>query len=219
MSTNPPGCIIGLTGGIATGKSTVADMFSELGVVVLDADELARQVVEPGKPAFVDIVDAFGDEVVADDHTLDRTRLGEIIFRDDEARSTLEAITHPRIAQAMFDGARHAFDAGHDWVLYDAALLVETGTHRILDALIVVHCSETTQLQRLTERDDITDTQARQRIDAQMPLDDKRRAADFVIDNDGTIEDTRRQVRELKRRIDELIAVHHTATPSRDDHG
>ncbi len=219
VSTNPPGAIIGLTGGIATGKSTVADIFTDLGVVVLDADVLARQIVEPGQPAFVEIVDTFGDPVVADDGTLDRTRLGEIIFRDDDARRKLEAITHPGIARAMFEGAQEAFSTGHDWIIYDAALLVETGTHRMLDALIVVHCSPQTQLQRLLERDDISEDEAKRRIASQMPLDEKRRAADFVIDNDGSVEQTRDQVRRLKRKIDELIAVHGTATPQEDHHG
>jgi dephospho-CoA kinase len=216
---NSPGSIIGLTGGIATGKSTVADIFSDLGVVVLDADILAREIVAPGQPAFIDIVDTFGHKVVDGDGTLNRTRLGEIIFRDGEARKTLEAITHPRIARAMFDGAKEAFDAGHDWIIYDAALLVETGTHHMLDALIVVHCSPKTQLQRLLERDDITEDEARRRIDAQMPLDEKRQAAHFVIDNDGSLSDTHRQVQELKERIDELIAVHGTATPRGDHNG
>lgn len=220
MSTNQSGNILGLTGGIATGKSTVADFFRDLGVVVIDADDLSRQIVDPGEPALDEIVETFGDEVLADDGTLDRTRLGDKIFQDDQARKQLEAITHPRIAEAMFDRARDAFDDGHRWVLYDAALLVETGTYRMLDALIVVDCSEQTQIQRLRDRDGLDEQQARRRLDAQMPLDDKRAAADFVIDNDGSLDDTRDQVRQLKQRIDQLIHAHGTATaPDTEDHG
>lgn len=220
MSTNETGQIVGLTGGIATGKSTVADFLRDEGVVVIDADELSRRIVEPGRPAHRDIVEAFGDDVIADDGTLDRNRLGDEIFRDDEARRQLEAITHPRIAEAMFDDAQQAFEEGDDWVVYDAALLVETGTHRMLDALIVVDCSPETQLQRLQRRDEIDEQQARQRIDAQMPLGEKREAADFVIDNDEGRDRTRHQVQQLKQQIDELIDAHGTATPARDtDHG
>lgn len=219
MSTNHDGQIIGLTGGIATGKSTVARFLREFGVVVIDADELARRVVEPGQPALEEIVDAFGPEVLAEDGTLDRNRLGEKVFRDDEARTTLENITHPRIAEAMFKRAEEAFHEGHRWVVYDAALLVETGTHRMLAALIVVDCSPTTQLKRLMGREEIDEEAARRRIDAQMPLDEKRQIADYIIDNDGSLEETRRQVHELKQRIDERIDTHGTAKPPPQDHG
>lgn len=213
VSTTQPGCIVGLTGGIATGKSTVADIFRELGVVVIDADDLSRHIVEPGKPALEDIVDAFGSEVLADDGTLDRTRLGEKIFQDDDARRRLEAITHPRIAEAMLDRAKRAFEAGDSWVIYDAALLVESGTHEMLDALIVVDCSVDTQRQRLQRRDGLDDGEIDDRLDAQMPLDEKRRAADYVIDNDGSLDDTSDQVQTLKERIDVLIDTHGTAQP------
>lgn len=214
VSTNRRGAIVGLTGGIATGKSTVAGFFRDLDVVVVDADDLARRIVEPGRPALDEIVEAFGDDVLHDDGTLDRTRLGDKIFRDDRARKTLEQITHPRIAQAMVKRAQRAFDDGHRWVIYDAALLVETGTHQLLDALIVVDCSPETQRRRLQQRDDIDEAEARRRIDSQMPLEEKRRAADFVIDNDGSREQTRRQTRQLKERIDELIDTHGTAQPN-----
>ena len=213
MSTNQPGSIVGLTGGIATGKSTVSRFFRNLGVVVIDADDLARQIVEPGRPALDEIVDAFGEDVLADDESLDRTRLGEIIFRDEQARKQLESITHPRIAQAMLEGAAQAFEEGQRWIIYDAALLVESGTHGMLDALIVVHCSEQTQRHRLRRRDDLNDEEIERRLRAQMPLSEKRRAADFVIDNDGSLDETHRQVEELKKQIDANIATHGTAKP------
>ncbi len=218
MSTNQPGAIIGLTGGIATGKSTAARFFESEGVVVIDADYLSRQIVAPGEPALDEIVDAFGEEVLQDDGTLDRTALGDIIFRDPSARETLEGITHPRIAEAMFDRARQAFDQGHRWVLYEAALLVETKTHRFLDALIVVDCSPETQKTRLQQRDEFSPEDAQRRIDSQMPLSKKRKAADYIINNDGSTEDTREQVRQIKRRIDELLRHTDSARPPRDDH-
>ncbi len=213
MSTNQPGSIVGLTGGIATGKSTVGRFFEDEGIVVIDADDLARQIVEPGEPALDDIVDAFGDDVLHDDGTLNRTRLGEIIFRDDEARRTLEEITHPEIARAMMERARQAFSEGHRWVIYDAALIVETGSHQMLDALIVVDCSPQTQRERLRERDEFDDDEIDRRLASQMPLKEKREVADYVIDNDGTLDDTRRQVRQLKQRIDESIEASGTAKP------
>lgn len=219
MSTNQSGSIIGLTGGIATGKSTVARMLADRGVEVVDADELSRVVVQPGRPAHDEIVEAFGDQVLTEEGRIDRSRLADEVFRDDQARQTLEAITHPRIAEEMLDRARRAFEQGHDWIVYEAALLVETETHRMLDATIVVDCSPDTQLKRLQQRDELDEDQARRRIDAQMPLEDKRRVAEFVVDNDGSLQQTRRQVDELKDRIDELIDTHGTANPDDPTHG
>ena len=217
MSTNQPGVIIGLTGGIATGKSTVSQFFRDAGVPVIDADQLAREIVAPGTPALREIAETFGDEVIAGDGTLDRNKLGDRIFQDHQARATLNAITHPRIAEAMFARAREEFERSHQWVIYDAALLVETGTHRFLDSLIVVHCSEQTQHERLRRRDNLDQAQAQQRIDAQMALDEKLQAADFVIDNDGDLEDTKQQVEQLKQRIDDLIETHGTASQPREN--
>lgn len=213
MSTTSTGSIIGLTGGIATGKSTVADMFRDLDVVVIDADELSRRIVEPGKPAYDDIVDAFGADILDADERIDRQALADVVFEDDEARNRLESITHPRIAEAMFDRAQAAFDEGQPWVLYEAALLVESGSHRLLDALIVVDCPSNRQLQRLKRRDGVDESQARRRIDAQMPLQQKRDAADFVIDNSADLDKTRRQVEHLRQLIDKRIEQHGTATP------
>lgn len=213
MSTKQTGVIIGLTGGIATGKSTVTQILRDLGVVVIDADALAREIVEPGQPALKEIVDTFGQEVLTKEGTLDRTALGERIFQDDKARKTLELITHPRIAQAMFQHASDAFASGHLWVAYDAALLVETGTYRFLDCLIVVDAAPETQLSRLLARDQISPEAAQRRIDAQMPLKDKRALADYIINNDGSIEETRQQVEALKQRIDHLVATFGTAKP------
>ena len=213
MSTRRLGSIVGLTGGIATGKSTVSEIFRDAGVVVIDADELARQVVAPNTPALDAIQRQFGDEVIDDSGELDRARLGEIVFASSERRAELEAITHPQIALAMLEAAREAFHDGHQWVIYDAALLVETGGHRGLDALIVVDCSPQTQRRRLKKRDGLSDEEIQRRLDAQLPLDEKREAADFVICNDGSLDDTRRQVLKIKQTIDDNPADPARALP------
>jgi dephospho-CoA kinase len=218
VTANHP-IIVGLTGGIATGKSTVARLLSDLGVVVIDADRLAREIVEPGEPALQEIVDAFGEEVLSEEGTLDRAHLGARIFADPDARKRLEAITHPRIAREMFHRAEKARQQGHPFVVYDAALLVETGTHRLLDSLIVVDCSEESQLHRLLHRDDLSPEAARHRIDSQMPLSEKRAVADYVIDNDGSLAQTEAQVRQLKEQLDRYLASRGTTAPPEPNDG
>jgi len=211
VSTNESFAIVGLTGGIASGKSTVAEMLDDLGVRVIDADVLAREVVEPGEPALDEIRETFGDEVIAEDGTLDREALGDIIFEDDEARAELEAITHSRIARRMQQRALEAREAGAPWVVYDAALIVENDLHEAFDALIVVAASPDTQRRRLMERDGIGADEARSRIEAQMPLEQKVAVADYVIDNDGTLAETRRRVEQLFRVLDDGVARFGTA--------
>jgi dephospho-CoA kinase len=193
--------VIGLTGGIASGKSLVAGILRELGAPVIDADELARKVVEPGQPAFDDIVREFGPAAVAADGTLDRKRLAEIVFADEAKRKRLGQITHPRIAQlALAETAAHAA-RGAPIVIYEAALLVENGLHRALGGLIVVQSSPEQQLARAAARDGAGEEAARARIASQLPLADKLAAATHVIDNSGTPEETRRQVERLWREL------------------
>lgn len=204
--------MVGLTGGIASGKSTASRMFTELGAYVIDADQIARQVVEPGKPALDDIRSAFGEGVIASDGSLDREQLGKIVFTDPDARSRLGQITHPRIARAMMEEAAFAEDAGHAWVIYDAALIVENNMHAGLAALIVVSLDPEVQLERLLARDGFSLKQARARVDSQLPLADKVAVADYVIDNSGSLEATRAQVTELYNKIDGLVATHGVAT-------
>ncbi|RVU48976.1 dephospho-CoA kinase [Lujinxingia sediminis] len=208
--------IIGLTGGIASGKSTVSRHFEALGVPVIDADRIARQVVEPGQPALADIVEAFGANVLHEDGTLNRTALGAHIFQDPDARARLGAITHPRIAQEMARQSAAAFEHGHPWVIYDAALIVENGLYKAFDSLIVVACSPETQLQRLMARDGISEKQALARIHSQMPLREKLEVADFVIDNDQSLDHTRRQVDDLFETIDARIRQRGSARPTDD---
>jgi dephospho-CoA kinase len=191
--------ILGLTGGIASGKSLVARILRELGVPVVDADELARRVVEPGQPALADLVAEFGPGVLAADGTLDRKALAALVFGDEARRRRLNAITHPRIAAlSQQEIARHAA-AGAPVVIYEAPLLVENGIHRALDGLIVVSATPEQQLARAQARDGMDVAAARARIASQLPLADKLAAATYVIDNSGTPEATRAQVEAMWR--------------------
>lgn len=188
--------VVGLTGGIASGKSTVARFFEEHGVPVVDADQLAREVVAPGTDALREIVAAFGPGVLAPDGSLDRKALGAVVFADPAARRRLEAITHPRIGAASAARIRELASSRPPYVLYEAALLVENGLHRGLAALVVVAANEATQMARLRERDGLSEQDARARVAAQAPLRRKLDAADFVIWTDTTLGETRQRVGE-----------------------
>ncbi len=192
--------VLGLTGGIGTGKSTVARLFASRGVPVVDADALAREVVAPGQPALAEIAAAW-PEVVGPDATLDRKRLGDIVFADPTARARLETIIHPHI-QALGAARLGALaDAGHRLALYEAALLVEGGRWRDFDGLIVVTASEATQIARARSRDGLSQAEAEARIRAQLPTADKVRRATFVIDNDGDLAATETAVADLLREL------------------
>ena len=200
--------LIGLTGGIASGKSTVSRFFTQLGAHVIDADLLAREVVAPGSAGLAAIRERFGPSVISDRGELDRERLGQIVFAEASARRDLEAITHPRIALMMAERAEHAErELGHSWVIYDAALIVERGLHRALQGLIVVACARDTQLERLMARDRFTREQAAARLDAQLPLEEKIKVADHIIDNDGSLDHTRSQALELFERYETRYAL------------
>ena len=192
---------VGLTGGIACGKSTVAGFFAELGVPVVDADRVAREVVEPGTEGLAEIVRAFGEGVLAPDGSLDRKRLGERVFADESARRTLNAITHPRIAVRSAEKIAEAGKSGAPYVIYEAALLVENGIHRALDALVVVTVAPEVQLARLVARDGIDEEAARARVASQLPLAEKVKVADYVIDNGGSLDETRRATEETHRAL------------------
>lgn len=180
----------GLTGGIGTGKSTVARLLRERhGVPILDADQVAREVVAKGTDGLAAVVDAFGPQVLDADGNLDRARLRAIVMADPDARRTLEAITHPRIFQVM--GAWVAAQAASDAPLVgiEAALMVETGSWRMHDALVVVSASPEVQIARVMARDGVTEAQARSVLAAQLPMADKERVATFVVHNEGTMEE------------------------------
>ncbi|SRR5712691_2534053 len=191
--------VLGLTGGIGSGKSMVASMFAQLGADVIDADQLARDVVEPGQPALVEIATAFGRDVLLPDGRLDRGKVGRIIFADPVARGKLNAITHPRIRERI-DAEIAARGSRPGVLVVDIPLLYENDRTRTVETVIVVWIDSKTQLRRLNERDGLTEEEARQRIAAQMPLDEKRARADVVIDNSGSRESTRRQVEAIYRR-------------------
>ena len=191
--------MIGLTGGIASGKSTVARLLAERGAAIVDADLLARQGVEPGQPALAELIARFGPTILAHDGSLDRKRLGAIAFADPAARADLNHITHPRITAASASAIATWADAGAGVVFYEAALLVENGSHRTLPALIVVSASPEVQIARVMARDSLSREDAEKRIAAQLPLADKRGAATWVIENDG-------DEAALAREVDRVVA-------------
>ncbi|HZL20232.1 MAG TPA: dephospho-CoA kinase [Polyangia bacterium] len=192
--------VLGLTGGIGTGKSTVARMFAERGVPVVDADALAREVVAPGLPAHADIAAAW-PEVLGAGGAIDRQRLGDIVFTDPAARARLEGITHPRIQALAAERLGTYAEAGHRLALYEAALLVESGRWRELDGLIVVTASEATQIARVRARDGLRRADAEARVRAQLPSSEKVRLATHLIDNDGGLDATQCAVEDLLRRL------------------
>jgi dephospho-CoA kinase len=187
-----------LTGGIATGKSHCLAQFAALGAVVVDADELAHQVLEPDTPSFNRVIERFGEEYVGVDNTLDRKRLGSLIFSDERARRDLEAIVHPAVyaaIEAWFARRRRGI------AIADIPLLFETGHEREFDRVIVAACPPALQLQRLMARDHLPMEDAQRRIATQLPIDDKKARADFVIDTSGTFDETNAQVRGVWDRL------------------
>jgi dephospho-CoA kinase len=193
--------LIGLTGGIGSGKSTVGRMIAALGVPVLDADQIAREIVAPGQPAHAEIAAAFPEVMVGAPPNIDRKRLAARVFTDATARKRLEAITHPRIqarAQQLAEGLEAA---GHRLAFYEASLLVETGRHADFDGLVVVSASEPTQIERAMRRDGANRADVLARLQAQLPLAEKRRVATAVIDNDGDLAATGAAVEALVRSL------------------
>ncbi len=196
--------VIGLTGGIASGKSLVSSFLRELGAVVIDADLIAREVVAPGQPALAMIVEAFGPGILRPDGSLDRKALGALVFADPDLRKKLEEITHPFIiARIKEELARLAESCPDGVVVLDAPLLFEAGLEGLVDEVWVVYVDAATQLARLMSRDGLTRAEAEQRLAAQIPLAEKARRADRVIDNSGTPEATRAQVNRLWRELQE----------------
>ncbi len=199
-----PVLLVGLTGGIATGKSTVSGMFRELGVPVVDADAIVHELLDAGGPAVEPVVAAFGEGVRAADRGIDRAKLAESIFRDEPARRQLEQIVHPMVVtQSRGALAAAVRETGADLVIYDAALLVETGRHREFHRVVVVVTSAEIQLARLAARDSLDVERAGARIRSQLPMAQKAAVADYLVDNSGHWIDTRRQVGEVLRQLHE----------------
>jgi dephospho-CoA kinase len=193
--------IFGLTGGIASGKSTVAARLRARGVPVIDADELAREVVAVGSEGLREVGLAFGPLVLRPDGALDRPTLASIVFADAGARRRLEAITHPRIATRMMERAEELARAGQAIACYEAALIVENGAQDQFRPLVVVACPEDVQLARIRTRDTASQKDALARIRAQKPLSEKVALADFVIDTAGSLEESQRRTDEVLRSI------------------
>lgn len=190
--------LVGLTGGMGSGKSTVASMLAKCGANVIDADQICRQLVEPDKPAWKEIVDTFGPDILSPDRTLDRQRLANRVFKDLAAKASLESILHPRV----FVEERRTFDAikalePDAVVVLDAALLIESGNYRNVDKVVVVSCPEEEQVRRVSGSGKFSVNETKERLRSQMPLTKKLKHADYVIPNESTLESLESQVREL----------------------
>ena len=190
--------VIGITGGLASGKSLVTGEFKRLGAMVVDADIISRQVSAKDGEAYADIVKEFGQTILKEDGSIDRKALGGIVFSDKDKLKKLNSITHPRIIKRLRDEVQRLKTESPDAVIaVDAALLIETGLNREMDAVIVVYADEDRRIQRSVKRDNITEADARQRSGAQMNLSEKAAMADFVIENNGTMEETRTKARDV----------------------
>src|SRR3954470_17504801 len=198
---------VGLTGSIGVGKSFVSTVFVKLGCQVLDADKTAREVVAAGTPGLNAVVEAFGRDILQADGALDRARLSQIVFGDEEKRLLLNSILHPFIIAAQDEQLR-AWEAQDPKgiAIVDAALMIESGGYKRFDKLIVVHCRPSVQLERLMARNQISREEAERRISAQMPQEEKKRYADFLIDTSEGFDDTRRQTAEVYRKLREIVS-------------
>ncbi|MBN1568470.1 MAG: dephospho-CoA kinase [Acidobacteria bacterium] len=196
---------VGLTGNIASGKSAAALIFTELGAHVIDADRVAHELYKPGTGAYGRILAAFGKQILDSDGAIDRKKLGKIVFSDAEKRLQLNAILHPEVGAAIM---RRIFELEEEsprgMIIVDAALMVETGGYKMYDRLIVVSCSLSIQISRLMNRDGMTEADARARIASQLPIEEKLKLADYVIDTSGTLKQTRDQVEKIYR---DLLAL------------
>jgi len=186
--------IIGLTGGIASGKSTVAKMLRELAIPVIDADEIAREVVQIGEDAYLQIVEQFGEGILQEDKNIDRLKLGSIVFNDEAKRKLLNNIVHPAIRQRMMQKKEEYVSVGEQTVVLDIPLLFESNLTHLVHKTIVVYVDDQIQLERLMERNGFSKEEAEVRIRAQMPLKEKVKKADAVIDNNGSLAQTKAQL-------------------------
>ncbi|MCY8937606.1 dephospho-CoA kinase [Peribacillus frigoritolerans] len=191
------GQIIGITGGIASGKSTVSLYLQELGFTIVDADLASRAVVEPGEEAYHQVVKAFGEDILLTDGNIDRVKLGSIIFNDQEKRLLLNGIVHPAVRNWMRLKTEAALSSGEETVFMDIPLLFESKLTFMVDKTLLIYVDEQVQLKRLMNRNGLSEAEALARINSQMPLADKKDLADAVIDNNGDINETKRQVKAI----------------------
>ena len=198
---------VGLTGSIAVGKSFVLDVLRELGARTIDADAIAREVVEPGTPGLDAVVNEFGKDILKPDGSLDRSRLGQIVFADEVRRQKLNSILHPFIIKRQDEIVRQWEQETPDAIaVIDAALMIESGGYKRFDKLIVVHCRPEIQLQRLMKREGLSQPEADRRIKSQMPQAEKMKYADFLIETSGEFETTRRQVESVWQQLQLAIS-------------
>lgn len=202
--------IVGLTGGIATGKSLVSAEMKRLGARVIDADEIAREVVEPGRPAYDEIKAVFGEGLLNPDGTIDRKALAERVFSDKEALARLNEITHPRIRERIREEIARAGDG--ELVVVDVALLIEGPLKDEVDRVVVVYADEDKQIERLEKRNGTSREEALLRLASQMPAREKLKYADYIIDNNGAVEETLARVREVFRELSPAPANHEKGT-------
>jgi len=203
-----------LTGGIGSGKTVVTRMFEDEGAHIIDFDYLARLIVEPDKPAWKDIVDYFGTGILSPDRTLNRSALASIVFSDDKSRKVLEGFTHPRIFEkrdALLETIREQDPSSI--VIIDFPLLFELGLRKEVDKVILVYVPRDVQLERATKRDGLSPEEVEKRLNAQVPIAEKRSLSDFVIDNSGNLKHTRDQVRKVMRELRELLKKEEAGTP------
>ncbi len=193
--------VIGLTGGIGTGKSTVARLFREKGIPVIDLDRIVRDLQKPGKDVYKQIVEVFGREILLEDGTLDRKKLGEIVFADPEKRETLNRIVHPAVLEKLKDLLFKYQASGEELVIVEVPLLYELKLENLFDDVILVYAPEEVQLKRVMERDQLSRQEAMNRIKSQIPIEEKKRRATIVIDNSGSLEDTREQFERIYRQL------------------
>lgn len=194
--------VIGLTGGIASGKSTVSNILREKGAYIIDADEISKALVEPGKPAYKEIVEFFGKEILNEDGTIKRKKLGKIVFADTEKLSVLNSITHPKIIEEIEKKLKECRERDEKVVVIDAALLIELGLYKLADEVWLVVVDEKTQLERLLKRDMFLEPkEAKDRIRAQMPQEEKKKYATRIIDNTGDFSHLKEQVEKYWREL------------------
>ncbi|MFD1737132.1 dephospho-CoA kinase [Bacillus salitolerans] len=196
--------IIGLTGGIASGKSTVSSMFKNMEIPVVDADIIARQVVEPSEKAYLEIIQTFGEGILREDKTINRDALGAIVFNNKEKREKLNSIVHPAVRNRMIEQKSDYIQQGKKAVVLDIPLLFESKLTHLVDKTILVYVDPDVQLERLVIRNQYTEAEAVARVNSQMPLSEKKPLADVIINNNGTIEETKQQLINILRSWDIL---------------
>jgi len=198
--------IVGLTGGVASGKSVVSRVLREEGAYLIDADQIARELVEPGTPTWKELVRAFGNEILQEDRSIHRKKLAARVFSDPEQRSILERMIHPRIKEEMSHRLKAISQKDPEAiVVIDAPLLIETGNHREMDKVIVVTSTEEQQIERLREREGMDPEETKRIIASQISTEEKIKAADFVIRNEGSLEDVERKAKEIFRELRKIV--------------